>query len=134
MSKSPAPDIGLPKKKRGRPAGRTVGNVTAVRLPPRIEERLDAWATEQGIASRSDAIRRLFEKSLPKHRDPDKVPGLIQRSRKNGVVFYWSAMAVTRSAKGYEPSLVRLHGDEAQMAARCRKLTGELWATIRPAS
>jgi hypothetical protein len=55
-------EIGLQKRKPGRPPGRTVGRAIAVRLPPDVEARLDAWVSAQpDKPSMSEAIRRLVD-------------------------------------------------------------------------
>jgi len=50
-------------KKRGRPAtGKD--QLVGVRLPDATIRRIGAWAKLEGVASRSDAIRRLLDQSL----------------------------------------------------------------------
>jgi hypothetical protein len=65
----------LKRKKRGRPA---TGQdpVSAIRLPPKLTGSIDKWATLNGAASRSQAIRRLVELGLASARP------LKQRSAK----------------------------------------------------
>ena len=54
-------------------------------------------------------------------------PGLKRRKRADGsIVYYWVASAIARDTLGYPIKTVRLHGDEAAIAARCRILTTEL--------
>jgi metal-responsive CopG/Arc/MetJ family transcriptional regulator len=49
-----------PKKKRGPPpTGKTP--VTALRIPDDVIVRIDRWARANGIASRSEAIRRMID-------------------------------------------------------------------------
>lgn len=39
--------------------------VIALRMPPEMRERIDAWAADQGgLPSRAEAIRRLVEQAL----------------------------------------------------------------------
>jgi len=55
-------------------------------------------------------------------------PGLKQRRRADGSpAWYWVASAISTKAAGYPVRTVRLHGDEKTRAARCRKLTAELY-------
>ena len=49
------------KPRRGRPAG---GPLIGVRLSRELIEAIDEWATREGAASRSEAIRRLIHRSL----------------------------------------------------------------------
>jgi Arc/MetJ-type ribon-helix-helix transcriptional regulator len=50
-------------KKRGRPAtGKDP--LVGVRLPDAMIKQIDAWAKREGVASRSEAIRRLVDESL----------------------------------------------------------------------
>jgi Arc/MetJ-type ribon-helix-helix transcriptional regulator len=51
------------RKKRGRPAAGK-HQLVGVRLPDATIRRIGAWAKREGIASRSDAIRRLLGQSL----------------------------------------------------------------------
>ena len=53
-----------PKRRgRGRPAtGKDP--LVGVRLPPQIITQIDTWAKREGVASRSEAIRRLVDQSL----------------------------------------------------------------------
>jgi Arc/MetJ-type ribon-helix-helix transcriptional regulator len=53
-----------PKRRgRGRPATGKEPSV-GVRLPPEMIKQIDTWAKREGVASRSEAIRRLVEPSL----------------------------------------------------------------------
>ena len=53
----------VPKRGPGRPAtGRDP--VTAIRLDHDVRVRLDEWAKENGLNSRSEAIRQLVEQGL----------------------------------------------------------------------
>jgi metal-responsive CopG/Arc/MetJ family transcriptional regulator len=38
--------------------------LVGVRLPPEMIKQIDTWAKRQGVASRSEAIRRLVDQSL----------------------------------------------------------------------
>jgi hypothetical protein len=51
------------KKSRGRPA---TGHdpVSAVRLPEALTDEIDAWAENNDVPNRSEAIRRLVELAL----------------------------------------------------------------------
>ena len=118
-----------PQRRRGRPPGRSVGETIALRLPLDIEQRLAAWiAGQDGELSRSDAIRRLLHRALPKPPRPPQPPGLSERRRKSGAVaWYWVARSVTPRAKGFTPATVRLHGKtHEERAKRCEKLTAAL--------
>lgn len=56
-----------------------------------------------------------------------EAPGLKIRRRANGsAAYYWVATAVSRHAKEYPLKAVRLHGDEAERAHRCRVMAQEL--------
>jgi len=50
-----------PKKKRGPPATKGKTPITALRIPDDVMARIDRWAQANGIASRSEAIRRMIE-------------------------------------------------------------------------
>jgi Arc/MetJ-type ribon-helix-helix transcriptional regulator len=51
------------KRRRGRPAtGKDP--LVGVRLPPEMIKQIDTWAKREGVASRSEAIRRLVDQSL----------------------------------------------------------------------
>jgi hypothetical protein len=52
------------RKKGGRPATGTDPFV-GLRVPLRLIKRINAWASDKGVKSRSEAIRRLVEKALP---------------------------------------------------------------------
>jgi metal-responsive CopG/Arc/MetJ family transcriptional regulator len=49
------------KRRRGRPA---IGTAVAVRLPPDLVVKLDAFAEANWSASRSDAVRALLQAAL----------------------------------------------------------------------
>jgi Arc/MetJ-type ribon-helix-helix transcriptional regulator len=51
------------RKKRGRPATGT-DPLIGVRLPDAMIKQIDVWAKREGVASRSEAIRRLVDQSL----------------------------------------------------------------------
>ena len=56
-----------------------------------------------------------------------EAPGLKRRRRADGsTAFYWVPTAVSRDAKDYPLKTVRVHGDEAEVAHRCRIMTQEL--------
>jgi Arc/MetJ-type ribon-helix-helix transcriptional regulator len=52
----------MQKKPRG--ARAAAGALIGVRLPRELIRAVDAWATREGAASRSEAIRRLIARSL----------------------------------------------------------------------
>lgn len=57
----------------------------------------------------------------------DREPGFKSRKNKDGsVAFYWVAANAAPDAGGFPLKTVRLHGDDAAMAQRCRVLTSEL--------
>ena len=58
-----AKSINVKRKKRGRPATGT-DPLIGVRLPPKLIEAIDSWARREGVASRSEAIRRMIEHTL----------------------------------------------------------------------
>lgn len=121
-------DYQFTKKRTGPLAWRTVGNATAVRLLPAVERRLDEWADAQpDRPSRSEAIRRLVERALPRPPRKTAVPGLAVRRRRDGsMTYYWVASAVSRHAAGYPHKTVRLHGSVERVQARALILTAEL--------
>jgi Arc/MetJ-type ribon-helix-helix transcriptional regulator len=52
-------------QKRARRGRKASGEATiGVRLPQEVINAIDAWATREGAASRSEAIRRLIDQSL----------------------------------------------------------------------
>lgn len=54
-------------------------------------------------------------------------PGLKSRSRTDGTTaHYWVASAIARDTADYPLKTVRVHGDDDEIAARCRVLTSEL--------
>lgn len=56
-----------------------------------------------------------------------EAPGLKRRRRADGsTAYYWVPTAVSRHAKDYPQKSVRVHGDEAEIAHRCRVMTQEL--------
>jgi hypothetical protein len=62
------------KRRRGRP--KTVADydpITTLRLPPKLAKALDAWAKNNGVRGRSEAIRQLMERALS--RDDDRERG-----------------------------------------------------------
>jgi metal-responsive CopG/Arc/MetJ family transcriptional regulator len=65
-----AKSINVKRKKRGRPATGT-DPLIGVRLPPKLIEAIDSWARREGVASRSEAIRRMIEHTLA-DRQPQK--------------------------------------------------------------
>jgi hypothetical protein len=57
----------------------------------------------------------------------ENAPGLKARSRKSGPpAYYWVASAISRETEDYPLKTVRVHGNEDEVAARCRVLTEEL--------
>jgi hypothetical protein len=54
----------MPKKRRGRPASGGRDPQVVMRMPADIIKRVDQWAKLNDI-TRSEAIRRLVEHSLP---------------------------------------------------------------------
>ncbi len=60
--------VTVKRKKRGPPpTGKTP--ITALRIPDDVMVRVDRWAKANGIASRSEAIRRMIEIVLESERD-----------------------------------------------------------------
>lgn len=59
--------------------------------------------------------------------DESDAPGIKRRRRADGTdAVYWCAASVSTKAAAYPLKTIRLHGDEEQIAARCRILTAEL--------
>jgi metal-responsive CopG/Arc/MetJ family transcriptional regulator len=57
--------LNVARKGRGR-GGAAKGKEPSVgvRLPPKMIKQIDTWAKHEGVASRSEAIRRLVDRSL----------------------------------------------------------------------
>jgi hypothetical protein len=74
-----AKSITVVRKKRGRPAT-GVDPVTAIRLSPEFRDQIDAWAARQSDKPpRSEAIRRLIERSLV----TETIAGKLRTKRKS---------------------------------------------------
>jgi len=53
-----------PRRRKGGAPKTGVTPLIAVRLKPEVTIKVDDWADRHGIATRSDAIRRLIDKAL----------------------------------------------------------------------
>jgi Arc/MetJ-type ribon-helix-helix transcriptional regulator len=63
-----ARSITVNKKTRGRPQGQEFPISVQLRLSEKQAVELDAWVHASGGRSRSEAIRRLLDKALPKRK------------------------------------------------------------------
>ena len=67
-------------KRPGRPAPRR-DQATAIGLGPEMRVRLDEWAKENGLNSRSEALRRLVEQGLNAGNLPDEPNPVAQPAK-----------------------------------------------------
>ena len=91
--------IKVKPKKRGRPAtGKDP--LVGVRLPDAMIRQIDAWAKRQGVASRSDAIRRLIDQSLVTATQPPR----RGRHKEASKAREWAGLEIDRRANQSLPA------------------------------